>query len=209
MGAGLFTGIETFTWGLGDFDTLVARAKVWGFDFLVVKIYEITQGDWYTKLGGSHVVVDHIKSLGMDVLPYGYFYGFNPQVESLAIHNYLGVHGKFCMDMEADFDNAPQRVQPFVTELKGHAGDLYVSTWANVVDHKWVANIRALDPLVKGWMPQVYYPYDESVYKLQWLTALRTLLKVNPTFNAGSGGTDPTTWWSQSGEFTVWEYQQL
>ena len=209
MRVGLFTGIETFTWGLGDFDTLVARARVWGFDFLVVKIYEITQGDWYKPLGGSHVVVDHIRSQGLDVLPYGYFYGTNPQVESLAVHTYLTLYDTFCMDMEAEFDNNVGKVQPFVSELKGHAGDLYVSTWANVVDHKWTAVIKALDPLVKKWMPQVYFPYDVQVYKAQWLQALPTLLKVAPTWNATPNTTSPQLWDSPCDEFTVWEYQQV
>lgn len=209
MRVGLFTGIETFTWGLADFDTLVARAKVWGFDFLCVKIYEITQGDWYTKLGGSKVVIDHLKVQGLDVLPYGYFYGNNPHLESLAVHNYLGVHGAFCMDMEAEFDNAPQKISPFVTELRNHVGDLYISTWANVVDHKWTANIKALDPHVKRWMPQVYFPYDQTVYKAQWLQALPTLLKVAPTWNATPNMTSPQVWSSPCDEFTVWEYQQL
>lgn len=209
MRTGLFFGIETWGWSLADFDQAIADTKRLGFDYMVLKVYEITQGDWYQKLGGSKVVVEHIKGQGMGVLPFGYFYGLMAQIECDDILRYLGDHGKFCLDMEGEFDGNT-RAAPFVNRLKGHTGDLYISTWANIVDHQWLENVRQLDPLVKGWLPQVYYSYDAQVYKHQWLAALPTLLKVHPTFNAASGGTnDPTTWASQSGEFTIWEYQQL
>jgi hypothetical protein len=202
--AGMFTGVETFTWSLSDFDAAVTFAKSLNFTQLIVKVYEITQGDWYQSLGGSKVVFDHIKAQGMDVLPYGYFYGFNPGVEVSAANNYLHQFGKFCLDMESEFDGNQQSMMNFANGLHGHVGDLYISTWANPVDHNWTQNIAIMDPLVKVWMPQVYTSYLAQVYVPQW----GSNPKLQPTFNAFSDGTPVSTWHGVPA-FSVWEYQGL
>jgi len=207
MSAGLFFGIETYTWSYQEFDRAIALTKQLGFDQVILKVYEVTQGDWYKSLGGSEKVIEHIEAQGMAVLPFGYFYGV--QGEAQAARAYLDRWDSLCLDMEGEFDGNVGRLGPFVIALKGHTGDLYVSTWANIADHRWLENVKALDPLVKGWMPQVYYTYDWQVYKQQWLQALPTLLKVEPTFNANknSNTTSDPTWWPVGGNFSVWEYQ--
>lgn len=204
---GLFIGVESFSWSFADFDRAVAFALSLNFSYLVVKVYEITQGDWYQSLGGSSAVIAHIKAQGIDVMPYGYLYGNAAATEITAIKDYLNRFGAFCLDMEGEFDNDEPRMLPYYQSLQGHAGNLYISTWANPLDHNWEANIRLMNPLVKAWQPQVYTPYLASVWLAQWVQAEQSAI-LNPTFNIWSDGTSPTTWgpWP---EFTVWEYQGL
>ncbi|HET7638283.1 MAG TPA: hypothetical protein VFK47_06020, partial [Ktedonobacteraceae bacterium] len=78
---GLFIGVESFSWQLTDFDKYIAFARANGVNQAVVKIYEITQGEWYSGLGGADVVIKHLQAAGLDVLPYGFFYGTDAVTE--------------------------------------------------------------------------------------------------------------------------------
>lgn len=202
--AGLFMGVNSYTWDLNNFDVFVNDAIQLGFNQVLIKVYEITQGDWYQSLGGSKVVFDHIRAKGIDVLPYGYFYGFNPGVEVQAAMNYLHTFGKFCLDMESEFDNNSAAMQPFQQGLQGHVGDLYISTWANPVDHNWIQNVQMMDPLTKAWMPQVYNPYLVSVYQQQY-SSLTDPGKIQPTYSVND---TPISNWTAS-IFTAWDYGSI
>ena len=201
--AGLFMGINSYNWDLNNFDAFINDAKFFGFNQVLVKVYEITQGDWYQNLGGSKVVVDHIRSRGIDCLPYGYFYGANPNVEINAAIGYLNTFGRFCMDMEAEFNNN-NLMQPFHDNMMVHPGDLYLSTWANPVDQGWVHNVQLMDPLVKVWMPQVYNPYLVSVYQQQY-AGLTGASKIQPTYSVND--TPIVNWTAPT--FTAWDYGSI
>lgn len=203
---GLFIGTESFGWSLADFDRAVTFALSLNFSYLVVKVYEITQGDWYQSLGGSGAVISHIKTQGIDVMPYGYFYGNDAVTEITAIKQYLEHFGELCLDMEGEFDNDEPRMLPYFQSLQGHPGYIYISTWANPIDHQWEANIKLMNPLVQAWLPQVYTPYLASVWLGQW-AQVETGARLEPTFNIWPDGTPPQTW--NFPEFTVWEYQGL
>lgn len=151
----LFTGIETITWTWNDFDILVTFCKSHGIEGVQLKTYEITQGEWYHTLGGAQKVVTNLLSKGIDVLPYGYFYGVSPN-ELAYVQAALKQWPKFCMNLETEWDNNPGFAQTLRNALQGHAGELWISTWANPVDHDWVQNIAILDPIVSVWQPEEY-----------------------------------------------------
>lgn len=198
---GLFVGIESFSWTFTDFNNLVGFCKKHGINQIVLKVYEITQGDWYQNLGGSFAVVKHIKDQGMDVLPYGYLYGNNINIEAAATKGYLAAHGKFCANMEAKWNNQSSRMQEFANALASHTGDLYISTWADPETQGWLENIKILEPVTHAFMPEAY---NDFLVKLFYSQFPKTRVQILPTFhvtNTSPKMAGPFT------NFTLWEYQ--
>lgn len=177
----LFTGIETFTWTLTDFDTLIAFCKAHHIDGIQLKVYEITQGEWYKSLGGPNIVINYIRSKGLDVLPYGYFYGVS-QRELDYVRYALMQWEKFCMNCETEWDNNPSFAQTLAHYLQGHSAPptLYISTWANPTDHGWLQNIAILDPIVDVWQPE---EYGDNLIDLRLQQFLSVRGKVLPTYS--------------------------
>lgn len=151
----LFCGVETFSWQESDFQKVIDFAVAHKIDGLIVKIFEITQGPWYVEQGGAQKVLDWITSAGLDVLPYGYFYGVSPEELHFALAS-LETFGKFCMNCEGTWDNNTTFASTALSVLKNHPGELWISTWANPVDHHWTENISILNPIVQVWMPEEY-----------------------------------------------------
>lgn len=151
----LFTGIETKSWMNTDFQAVCDFCNRHNIDGLIIKIYEITQGEWYQQIGGPQAVEKIVHANNLEFYPYGFFYGTDPQTEGAAILKYLSQFGLFIANMEGDFDNNNQ-IDPFVNMLTHHPGLLWISTWANPVDHGWIANIQKLDALVDAWLPEEY-----------------------------------------------------
>lgn len=200
MSIGLFTGIETANWQLADFGKLADFCKVNGVDTVVLKIWEITQGEWYKNIGGPDTPIDLLKNEGLTVLPYGYFYGDSPQPEIDAILHYLNRYGVFCVDAEGSFNNNT-KIDLFIPELENHPGTLYLSTWANPVTQGWSTNIGKLDPVVDVWMPQVY---SDFLVKEMYSQFPKVQGKIEPTFHVintdyRAASIYPT--------LTLWEYQ--
>lgn len=198
---GLFTGIETFDWTYDDVNATIAFLKANGITQWVLKVYEIGTGDWYQRAHGSKPVVDYIESQGINVLPYGFFYGNDLVHETEAVLGYLQAHGKFCMNMESAFDGAANegKCQYFAKSLAGHSGDLFISTWANPGSHGWLPNIAALDHLVHTWMPECY---DDELVKLMYAQYPKVTGNIQPTFHITQ--TSPV----MAGpfqQFTLWE----
>lgn len=199
---GLFVGIESFGWNFTDFDNLIGFCKKFGINQVVLKVYEITQGDWYHNLGGSAKVVKYIEDHGLDVLAYGYFYGNNLQAESNAVKGYLSEFGKFCLNMEAEWNNNPGKTQEFVNWIGTHNGTLYISTWADPSFQNWDKNITILSKDANTiFMPEAY---DDALVKDMYVQYPKMLNKIYPTFEIGN--TSP----AMAGpflNFTLWEYQ--
>jgi len=200
MTVGLFTGVETFSWPLTNFDNVVKFCKAHGIEQLVLKIYEITQGEWYSGLGGAKAVVDHIESQGIDVLPYGFFYGYDPQTELQAALKYLAMFPNFCMNMEGNFDNNLPLATTFANGLKGHSGQLWISTWANPEAHGWVENINVLDPVTAVFMPEAY---DDNLVKDMYAQYPKIRASIQPTFSIAN--TTPIAAKTPT-NFTLWEW---
>lgn len=198
---GLFIGVESFSWQLTDFDKYIAFARANGVNQAVVKIYEITQGEWYSGLGGADVVIKHLQAAGLDVLPYGFFYGTDAVTEANMTLKYLQAYGKFCMNLESSLDGNSSIAQSFANLLKNHPGDLYISTWANPETHQWTQNITALDNIVQVWMPEAY---DDTLLKEMYSQFPKVIGKIQPTFHVFQ--TSPIL--ARPYPFmTLWEYQ--
>lgn len=195
----LFTGIETFGWQKSDFDNLISFCKQNGIDQVVLKVYEITQGEWYRNLGGSVIPIGWLVDAGLEVLPYGFFYGDSPDTEAQAANMFLSLFGDFCLDMESSFDGNTGKMQAFVNAL---VGQFYVSTWANPLTHSWIGNITILEPKTKAWMPQAY---DDSLVKAMYDQWPRTLLPIEPTFHVQNTPVNDAK--SFSNNFSLWEYE--
>ncbi len=196
----LFTGVETFGWQLTDFDRAIQWCKNHRIDGLIVKVYEVTQGEWYMGLGGSSVVVNHIRASGLDCLPYGYYYGVSPS-ELASISFFLAKHGKYCLNLEAEWDGNPNNmIGTLATALSNHPGDLWVSTWANPAEHGWLDNIRTLDPFVSVWMPE---EYNDSLTTKRLSQFPTVQGKVCPTYKVNSS---TITRMVQTDTPSLWEY---
>lgn len=181
----LFTGVETYKWTLSDFQKVCDFALAHHIDGLVVKIYEITQGEWNTTANGPtpQQIASLVMSNNLGWFPYGFFYGSDPNTEINAILKYLDMFGIFILDMEGDFDGN-NTIDPYVNTLtswlSNHPLDsLWISTWANPIDHGWVSNILKLDPLVKVWMPQ---EYSDGLIQMRLSQWPKTTGKVFPTY---------------------------
>lgn len=197
-GLRLFTGVETFSWSLNDFKSFATFCKTNGVSQVVVKNYEITQGEWYSGIGGSDAVKKVFDEQSIDCLFYGFFYGTDPTTEINAINNQITKYGRYCLDLESDFDNN-NKIDPFISGLQ--AGELWVSTWANVGTHGWISNIEKLDKLVSVWMPQAY---SDSLVKDMYAQFPHVQGVIWPTFHIIN---TPYQDASPYQSFSLWEYE--
>lgn len=202
MSVGLFTGIETYNWTLKQFDDMINFCKANSVDYVVLKIYEITQGEWYKDLGGAAAIVEHIQNAGLEVRTYGYYYGNDPVTECAAIQKYLGMWGFHIANMEGSFDGNPNNVaETFKNLLNGHIGVLAISTWANPVQHSWTSILQTLDPVVDIWMPECY---DDNLTKAMYTQWIHTMSPIQPTFHLQN---TPYVDAKSFPNFTLWEYE--
>lgn len=199
---GLFLGTETFGWNEAQFDQVAQYCVDNQIDQVVLKVYEITQGEWYSSLGGARNAILRFNVKGIDVLPYGYFYGANVKAETDYIKFALRTYEQFCMNLESEFDAHPELATSLATALSGHTGTLYCSTWANPVSHVWAANIDILDPVVDVWMPECYS--DQLVKEMYAQFNHVTHGRIEPTFHVSQTNAYMA---SNSPNFTLWEYR--
>jgi hypothetical protein len=197
----LFTGIETAEWQEKDFQKVIDFAKLHKIDGLIVKVYEVTQGPWYENWqGGFDAVLQFITTAGLDVLPYGYFYGVTPG-ELLFTHVMLVNYPKFCMNLEETWDNNSTFAATLANTVKGLPGKLWISTWANPVDHHWSENIKILDPLVSVWMPE---EYSDSLVQKRLAQFPIVQGEIAPTYAVGQTSVNLT---SIIDNASLWEWQ--
>lgn len=196
----LFLGIETYNWAMKDFDVAIEFCKEHNIGKLILKIYEITQGEWYRWLGGAGKVVDYIKSKGIDCLPYGFYYGYDPINEADSIDKYSVMFTDYCLDLEGSFDNNLPRLKALIDNVHA-AGNLYISTWANPSEHSWGDNINFLVPYAKAFMPQCY---DDQLTREMFNEWPRTPVSIQPTFHIQNTPTEDAKAFTT---FSLWEYE--
>ena len=197
----LFTGIETYTWAWSDFQTCIDFCKANDIDTWYLKIYEITQGEWYSSIQGAMATCFSIEKQGIKVVPYGFFYGDDPVAEGQAISKYLAQWHDFCIDVEGSFDNNPDKMQRLVDQIQKTFGKLHCSTWANPNTHGYTQCLKVLDKVVDVWLPQCY---DDSLLKeffTQWISSVHP---VQPTFHVVN---TPYNDAKSFPSFSLWEYQ--
>jgi hypothetical protein len=203
MSVGLFTGIETYSWSEADFHAAAFFLSENDIDTWYLKVYEITQGEWYTSLGGSLSIMTTLQKMyNLKIVPYGFFYGDDPVQEGQIVSKYLTQWGVFCVDLEGSFDNVPEKMQKFYDQFSTSPGQLQISTWANPNTHQWTQNLKILDKFSNLiWMPQCY---DDSLLKefySQWIPSTHP---VQPTFHLVN---TPYNDAKSFPSFSLWEYQ--
>lgn len=196
----LFTGVETATWSLSDFDNLISFCKAHGIGGVQLKVYEVTQGEWYNSLGGAPQIVKYLLSSGLDVLPYGYFYGVS-QDELDTVKRWLAVYGKFCMNCESEWDNNPAFAQTLTNALQSVPGTLWISTWANPIDHGWIDNITIMDKVVSFWQPE---EYGDNLIDLRLAQFPPVRGKILPTYSLSPSVTVSRMLTQDA--LSIWEY---
>lgn len=197
----VFLGIETYQWTISQFKQAGDWLHTNGVDGVVVKIYERTQGEWYSAIGGPDAVIKTLQDCGLFVLPYGFFYADNVDNQISYVIQALAKYDMFCMNMESDFDNNPSAVQSYYDGLKDHKGTLYVSTWANPITHGWSKNIDILNPIVQIWMPECY---SDTLVSDMYTQFNRVQGKIEPTFHVTQTNALLASIYPN---FTLWEYQ--
>jgi hypothetical protein len=198
MSVYLFTGIETFSWSLQDFQKVIDFCKAHAIDGIILKIYEITQGEWYQHIG-LITLINFIKFHGLDVLPYGFYYGASP-AELESIHKYLALFGKYCINLEGAWDNNIFMAKTLADNFSQHSGELWISTWANPVDHGWIENIKLLDSDTQVWMPEEYGDANIQRRLDQFPTVQGNIF---PTYSVGTS----INLMAVSNNPSIWEYQ--
>ena len=199
----LFTDTETANWNRSQFDALAAFCKAHHINGVVLKIYEKTQGEWYSNLGGATTVIKWLQADGMEVMPFGYYYGASNE-ELASIQLYLARYGTYCMQMEAEWNGAPQpQLTNLVTAIKGHVGKLWVSTWADPATQNWLGVISALNPYVDTWLPQIYDPNLVPLFSKEFPHVLGNIYPTYQILNV-----PPLSSLIKADIITLWEYQQ-
>lgn len=202
----LFTGIETFDWTDTQFNACADFCIAHNIDGIILKVYEITQGPWYNKQGGVDRVIALFTNKKLDVLPYGFFYGFNPQVENAYLLSALKRFSSFCLDLESEWDGNKNNAIASLRSTIASSGNtnIWISTWANPVDHAWIANILNLNPYVNVWMPMEYR--DFLIVDANNQFPKNTKGAVWPTYEVGQVTTNNLQVVTPS-IVSLWEYQ--
>lgn len=203
MSVALFTGIETYSYGLADFQACAKFMVENGIDTWFLKVYEITQGEWYTNLNGPIQLMATLEKANPDVkiIPYGFLYGNDPVQEGAIVSKYLTQWDSFCIDVEGSFDNAPEKMNALVNQIDKTNGKLYCSTWANPNTHNYSQCLKELDKIVDVWMPQCY---DDALLKEMFTQWIPSLHPIQPTFHIVN---TPYNDAKSFTNFSLWEYQ--
>src|SRR5712691_11237378 len=204
----LFLGIYTEHWQPADFDAPIVLCKKFHIDGLLVKVYEKTQGLWYS--GHFDAIYQRIKAAGLECIPYGFHYGgAELAAEAHVGLDFLQKYGAYCMDAESDFDGHTDWGHDLALIWANHPGQLWISTWANPVDHHWLGIIDALKGEVQTWMPQVYSDDLANRALVQWPKGL----PMQPTVGIVGDG-DPNIGASHvklfgDTDLSIWEYREV
>lgn len=197
---GLFLGVETAEWTIDEFKHAFQFCIDNKVDQVIIKIYEVTQGEWYRSLGGPTPVITLAQDMGLDVLPYGYYYGVSSD-ELASMKRYLAFYGKYCLNLEDSFNNHPEMAQSVADALKDHTGKVYVSTFCDPVTNQWSKNIDILDPVVDVWMPECY---SDVLVREMYSQFNKVTGKIEPTFHVTQTNALLATIYPN---FSIWEYQ--
>ncbi len=207
MRAGMFFGIETFTWTTSQFLDAAAQMRAYGVDTLIIKVAEVgsVAGNiWYGGFNQAVALLKSIQGTGMGVLPYQYCYGDtygNLNLEVSIANQFLQAGFDYCLNMETEFNGQVVWAQRVAAGL---SAPVYVSTWADPVIQNWSGVAQAMLPKTKFFLPEVYTAFLQGVWQQQYLSSGIPLNKCIPTITAE---TIPVA--SGRLNITMWEYSQL
>jgi hypothetical protein len=173
--ASMFLG-ETQQWSLADFTHAAHTLRLYGFTSALVKVANGSTR-WYGEIvGGWRSVLRSVKEAGIAAIPYLYSYGrrkyhmYSKVVISLEsecemLAELLGVCGIAVANMHAEYNNKPQWGQDVCRIMREVPGLLGVTTWGFPSWQKWDGVLRALNPRVDFYLPQVYSGFISTIYK--------------------------------------------
>lgn len=157
----LFLGVQTQGWSIAQFSQAARFAKSHGVDTLLLKTAD-GSNMWYGGMVGYRQRRNAIKAEGVGCIAYTYSYGnkFGALTGEIAIlKSLMSEDGVACADMEAEWNGQVGWAQNFCSAMQGYPGILLVSTWADPSLQNWIGVIKALNPCVDAYMPQVYSNY--------------------------------------------------
>lgn len=99
---GIFFGVDTYSWTTAQWQNAVQFCVDHRINFAIIKVFEITQGEWYS--GGFASIAKLFTDKGVQVLPYGFLYGGSGlQWEIGMLEKYEAAYGVVCADMEGQW----------------------------------------------------------------------------------------------------------
>lgn len=216
----LFVGVETQNWSIQQFVDAANFAKTQGIGLLFIKVYDGANGGtsggpdaWYGAIGGFDAVLAAIKSVGVDAIPYGFWYGdsngslLDDEI-SLGL-SYLNRYGRFCADLETTWNGRTDWAVRVNAAFASNTNLFYVSLLADPQPEQNQGGVlQAMAPSVNVWMPQVYDDHLASLW-LQEFTALG-LTCLQPTIDLSTefGSNNVLAILNGMGaSVSIWEYQ--
>ena len=173
----LFIGNECANWSVDDFVAAAHRAQTLGIDTISPKRANGTER-WYHNPAQLQAEYQAVHAVGVGYLPFAFCYGprfglpfidaecaiLREMQAAIAQVEPTGT-GFVCADLEAEWDNNPSAAARFCANMHASTGLLYLTTWANPLQHGWAEMVRLLNPCVDAWLPQQY---------TDWLAAQHT-----------------------------------
>jgi hypothetical protein len=172
--APLVLGPDTQLWRLEDFICTVRHALTYGFTSLLV---QVANGPtrWYNHIaGGWHSVLQTVKEAGLAAIPYIHSNGRRKfhhkgggglEIECEMLAELLGEYGIAVAHMHAEYNNKPEWGADMCRIMREVPGLFGVMSWGDPSWQKWDGVLRALNPCVDFYMPQVCNGFVSTIYK--------------------------------------------
>lgn len=176
---GLFFGVDTYSYTTAQWQAAVAFCVQHKVNFAIIKVFEITQGEWYG--GGFSSIAKLFTDAGVQVLPYGFLYGGNGLTWEIAeLQKFQAEFGAVCGDMEGQWWwNNPSDGQTVANALQGHPGLFFGSIPADPSANTFQPMSKVMlampmsydDSLVAATRPDMSQIGNEPVYPTLDLSA--------------------------------------
>jgi hypothetical protein len=199
----IFIGTESANWSIDNYSVALEKIAQNGYDTVLIKFAD-GPSLWTSQLNLVPQIKKQCAVMGIEIIPYMFCYGntTGSSVEQeIVIAKQLvdAVNTSLCLDIEDGFDGAASGDIATLLGGLGSLSTLYISTWANIVDHGTEGALRGVQSRVKAFLPQVYTSYLVGV----WQTQYKNISGAIPTYNADTIGHVTLS------EFGFWEYQDI
>lgn len=155
----LFVGVECKDWTPAQFAECAQFARAHKIDTISPKRADGSI-KWYGDAERLAAEREAVLHEGVGYLPFIYMYGprFGDQQvrdEAAVCQEIMHVcNGDVCVDVEAEYDGQDHAANLFSTIMRPVPGLLYLTTWADPVQHNFP--VRQFAPCVNAWIPQDY-----------------------------------------------------
>lgn len=178
----LFIGNEAHNWSLQQFEQAAQFARQHNVDTLIVKVFD-GPNERYGGVFGP--IYQAIKAQGVNVLPFGYLYGYakgsDLNTELDLVVKYMKTYGMCCGDIEGEWNGQVAWAQQLNSHLASLPQLFFASVFANPSEQAQNDVLRAIAPSVNAWMPQVYNDHHEGAWRREFHSLGLTCLQ--PTYD--------------------------